>query len=73
VDNVYIVDKQEKAFKMAKAVARLCTKKSTYLFHEEVNEYVDCVDKLLAKEVFADIYNVSRSHSYQQIAVDTIF
>ena len=31
------------------------------------------VDKLSAKQVFANIYNVSGAHSYQQITVYTIF
>lgn len=34
---------------------------------------VDNVDKLSGKQVFADIYNISGSHSYQQVSVDTIF
>lgn len=34
---------------------------------------VDNVDKLSGKQVFADIYNISGSHSYQQVPVDTIF
>ena len=33
----------------------------------------DNVDKLSGKQVFADIYNISGSHSYQQVSVDTIF
>ena len=34
---------------------------------------VDSVDKSAGKEIFADIYHISGSHSYQQITVDTIF
>ena len=34
---------------------------------------VDNVDKLSGKQAFADIYNISGSHSYQQVSVDTIF
>ena len=34
---------------------------------------VDNVDKLVDKEIFPDIYYISGPHSYQQIAVDTIF
>ena len=37
------------------------------------NLNVDKVDKLFRKKVFANIYNVSGSHSYQQVTVHTIF
>lgn len=33
---------------------------------------VDIVEKLLTKQVFPDFYDISGTHSYQQIAVDTI-
>ena len=33
---------------------------------------VDIVDKSEGEEGFADIYNISGSHSYQQVPVDTI-
>ena len=29
--------------------------------------------KLFANQIFTDFYNISGTHSYQQIAVDTIF
>ena len=35
--------------------------------------YVDNVDKLFSKEGFADFYDISGSHGYQQISVHTIF
>ena len=40
-----------------------------------VNQYkhVDNVDNLFAKELFTNIYNVSGAHSYQQVALCTIF
>ena len=34
---------------------------------------VDNVDKLFAKECFADFYYISGTHGYQQVLVDTIF
>ena len=34
---------------------------------------VDNVDKLFSKEGFADFYDISGSHGYQQISVHTIF
>lgn len=37
------------------------------------NLNVDNVDKLFAEKMFADIYNVSGAHGYQQITVHTIF
>lgn len=37
------------------------------------NLNVDNVDKLSAEKMFADIYNVSGAHGYQQITVHTIF
>ena len=35
--------------------------------------HVDNVDNLFAKELFTNIYNVSGAHSYQQVALCTIF
>lgn len=35
--------------------------------------HVDNVDNLFAKERFADFYDVSGTHGYQQISVHTIF
>ena len=40
---------------------------------QNVYKHVDNVDNLLAKELFANIYNVSGTHSYQQVALCTIF
>ena len=40
---------------------------------ENVYKHVDNVDNLLSEELFSNIYNVSGPHSYQQVAVDTIF
>lgn len=34
---------------------------------------VDNVDNLCGKQIFSDIYNISGPHSYQQVAVHTIF
>lgn len=35
--------------------------------------YVDNVDNLFLKQVFADFYYISGTHCYQQITVYTIF
>ena len=42
---------------------------------EQMKSYklVDNVDKLFSKEGFADFYDISGSHGYQQISVHTIF
>lgn len=40
---------------------------------KNVYKHVDNVDNLFAKELFANIYNVSGAHSYQQVALCTIF
>lgn len=52
----------------------LCKQKNP---HSKVEVFpnlnVDNVDNLLAKKMFADIYNVSGAHSYQQVTVHTIF
>lgn len=52
----------------------LCKQKNP---HSKVEVFpnlnVDNVDNLFSKEMFADIYDVSCSHSYQQVAVHTIF
>ena len=37
------------------------------------NLNVDNVDNLFAEKMFADIHNVSGTHSYQQVTVHTIF
>ena len=41
--------------------------------YKNVYKHVDNVDNLFAKELFANVYNVSGTHSYQQVAVDTFF
>jgi hypothetical protein len=38
-----------------------------------VDKHVDIVDKLFGKKVFPDFQHISGTHSYQQIAVHTIF
>ena len=52
----------------------LCKRKNP---HSKVEVFpnlnVDSVDNLLSEEMFPNIYNISGSHSYQQIAVYTIF
>ena len=40
---------------------------------ENAQSGVDSVDKSLTKQLFADGDDISRPHSYQQIAVCTIF
>ena len=35
--------------------------------------YVDNVDNLFLKQGFADFYNISSTHCYQQVTVYTIF
>ena len=35
--------------------------------------YVDNVDNLFLKQVFADFYYISGTHSYQQVTVYAIF
>ena len=37
-----------------------------------VHKHVDNVDNLFAKELFANVYNVSGTHSYQQVTLCTI-
>ena len=41
--------------------------------YKNVYKHVDNVDNLFAKELFTNIYNVSGAHSYQQVALCTIF
>ena len=40
---------------------------------KNVYKHVDNVDNLLSEELFANVYNVSGPHSYQQVALCTIF
>ena len=35
--------------------------------------FVDIVDKLVCEEIFPDFYNISGSHSYQQVSGRIIF
>ena len=51
---------------MAKKIHMPYTVKNVY-------KHVDNVDNLFAKQVFADIYHVSGTHSYAQVAVHTFF
>ena len=52
----------------------LCKQKNPHSLSTEIVEnYVDNVDNLLAKQVFAHFYYISGPHSYQQVAVHTIF
>ena len=39
---------------------------------KNVYKHVDNVDNLFAKELFANVYNVSGPHSYQQVTLCTI-
>ena len=45
--------------------------------HSEVDVFnipnVDNVDKLFRKKIFADVYYISGTHSYQQVTVYTFF
>ena len=41
--------------------------------YKNVYKHVDNVDNLFAKELFANIYNVSGAHGYQQVALCTMF
>lgn len=52
----------------------LCKQKNP---HSKVEVFpnlnVDNVDNLFPEEMFTDIYDISCAHSYQQVAVHTIF
>ena len=53
---------------------QLCKSKNPQgIQQDSVENSVDNVDNLLSKELFAHFYNISGPHSYQQVAVDTIF
>ena len=41
--------------------------------YKNVYKHVDNVDNLFAKELFANIYNVSGAHSYQQYKAESSF
>lgn len=47
-------------------------RKSTVIIRKNVDNHVDNVDKLLTKQGFAHNYDISCTHSYQQITVHTI-
>ena len=42
------------------------------LVFKKMRKTVDIVDKLFAKQVFSDFYDISGPHSYQQVIGDTI-
>ena len=48
-------------------------KKSTRVLTAVVHKRLDNVDKLLSEQLFAYFYDISGSHSYQQISVYTFF
>lgn len=48
-------------------------KKSTHKMRVVNILYVDNVDNLFLKQVFADFYYISGTHCYQQVTVYTIF
>ena len=58
-------------------IRRLCTKR--FAKHHKIaklknqQNYVDKVDNLFAENRFADFYDISGTHSYQQVAVHTFF
>ena len=49
------------------------TKNPHWKIDKNQHHSVDNVDNLAAKNGFSDFYNVSGSHSYQQVAVHTFF
>lgn len=68
----------EKTWELSKLYVELCqvtyAQKNPHAIHRKnVYKHVDNVDNLFAKELFANIYNVSSAHSYQQVALCTIF
>lgn len=68
----------EKTSKMRNLVSKimlteLYTKNPQRIHTKNVYNTVDSVDKSLTKQLFADGDDISRPHSYQQIAVCTIF
>ena len=71
-----IVDKVDKSSKRTNS-KRKGVDKYRQKIHTERRKnqrfYVDNVDKLFSKEGFADFYDISGSHGYQQISVHTIF
>jgi hypothetical protein len=71
--NVENVDKNKKACKIMEKRMMLIQQK----IHTKEGGYallgVDNVDNLFSKQRFADFYDVSGTHSYQQVAVHTFF
>ncbi len=59
--------------KLKKKVNDYVNLKSTWIFGISPKNHVDNVDNLLTKQAFADFYDVSGTHSYQQVTVNTIF
>lgn len=52
----------------------LCKSKNPQKFSpKNVENSVDNVDNLLTKEIFSHFYDVSGTHSYQQITLNTFF
>lgn len=43
------------------------------IFRLNVDKVVDNVHNLVVQKIFTNFYYVSGTHSYQQVAVDTIF
>ena len=70
VDNVENVKKIVKGAEISSFFEKKYPQPERKVFHVLA---VDNVDKLSGKQAFADIYNISGSHSYQQVTVDTIF
>ncbi len=63
---------KSRTFKLADYL--LCKSENPQKFSSEnVENSVDNVDNLYTKKVFPYFYNVSGTHSYQQITLDTIF
>lgn len=59
--------------KLKKRVNDYVNLKSTWFFGLFFKNHVDNVDNLLTKQTFADFYDISGTHSYQQVTVNTIF
>ncbi len=59
--------------KFKKRVNDYVNLKSTWIFELYQKNHVDNVDNLLTKQAFADFNDISGTHSYQQITVNTIF
>ena len=73
MESVDGVDREIKARNQGKNYEIFMHKKIHIISSRKCEYDVDCVDNLLAKKVFAYFHDVSGTHSYQQVAVDTIF